>query len=829
MKILDIRGNLLKIESSKPINISTLIKITDGENIYIAQVLYAEANHVANYVFAKLVAYFDAPFLPVNIQNISKEAICEEIKFSSVVPKLGSSTEIVSGELAFEDYMLPADKNFFDKKILVVSENVTNTNLLVSNFAHQIKHMGYNTIVFDTDGSYEGIRLSAGIDFKLPLNTHAIEFIYEKYFSDITEESKSVIKSIFDELKSYASTVPYIPFKSFKSVIDSVLDYSNNLSLYFFKNKLEKLYEADIFANTHDEVMDWTSLSEFGPGTVVIDLSKVNHLFVSEYISLVLNSFKGSDIKLYSFIKMVDNFVDKEFIKEVIENENVITSCIIPSNFKYLSVLKQNCENVIIFAGVKKSDSFDYSKFILKNLPVGYYVLTGNLSAPYSIIYRLKEINEVIPKVEDITKISDANEEINVEDSDNSDALDPVNEENNYSEYEPIPYKQEDDSSISEDEIQDYIPENNIVPENNIDSDITADNNLQELATADKISDLDQVSDFEIEEKQDNNIESNEFSSGEESSLLLEEEDNITIPETDFDKPLDEIVLEPVNEDNILSQDQISDESVVEVEQPSEITENDITGYSVDDIELQPATNNNELDIPEDEFLLEEEAVEPILEETSTEFNELDEQNDLDEIGDAVEEKSEDVVPEIEESSKTQEELLDEEIRRDVDKMYTAVPSEEPESLSEDDLDFIEELVGTEDLVLEEDDENSINNFVDSDSLDVIDEAEVSAQSDLLPESEEESDINLEADDDIIIPKRNTATPAVPIYSAEIPEDAMVHSDPVQQGDRVMHVKFGVGVVEKIFSYGTKNFCSINFENIGRKVLDPNVTELKKV
>ncbi len=825
MKILDIRGNLLKIESSKPVNISTLIKITDGENIYIAQVLYAESNHLANYVFAKLVAYFDAPFLPVNIQNISKDALCEEIKFSSVVNKLGNSTDVVSGELAYEDYMLPADKSFFDKRILMVSENIAATNLLVSNFAHQIKHLGYNTIVFDTDGSFDGVRLIAGIDFKLPLNSHAIEFIYDKYFSDITEESKSVIKSIFDELKSYASTVPYIPFKSFKSVIDSVLDYSNNLSLYFFKNKLEKLYEADIFANTHDEVMDWTSLSEFGPGTIVIDLSKVSHLFVSEYISLVLNSFKGSDIKLYSFIKLFDSLVDKEFIKEVIENENVITSCVVSSNFKYLSVLKQNCESIIVFAGVKKSDSFDYCKFILKNLPVGYYVLTGNLSAPYSIIYRLKEINEVIPKVEDITKKSDAYDTKDALGSNNSDDIEPLSEANNSSEYEPVPYEQDEDS-ISEEIIQDYIPENSQVAEVNSDSDVTSDNNLQELKPVEEISDLEQPIEGSIEELQEHNIELN----NEPSSVELVSEDNSTIPEVNYDKPLDELAIEPVNEDNLLSQEQILDERMDKVEQPSEITDNDIAENSVDDLELQSATNNNELDIPEDEFLLEDEAVEPILEEASTDLNELDEQNVLDEIGVTADEKSEAVVPVIEESSKTQEELLDEEIRRDVDKMYTAVPQEESESLSEDDLDFIEELVGTDDLVLEEedDDENNLNNFVDSDAIDVIDDAEVSAQSELLPEEENESDIKQEPDD-IIIPKRNTATPAVPIYSAEIPEDAMVHSDPIQQGDRVMHVKFGVGVVEKIFSYGTKNFCSINFENIGRKVLDPNITELKKV
>ena len=174
-----------------------------------------------------------------------------------------------------------------------------------------------------------------------------------------------------------------------------------------------------------------------------------------------------------------------------------------------------------------------------------------------------------------------------------------------------------------------------------------------------------------------------------------------------------------------------------------------------------------------------------------------------------LEEDSEEVLEPIVE--KSPEELLDEEIKRDVDKVYMAAAPDDSDVLSEDDLDFIEELVETDELIVEEE-PIALEEFVEP-------------QEELQP-VQEEQDVLVE--DIPFVPIKNTATPAVPIYSAEIPDEALVQSDPVQQGDRVIHVKFGIGVVEKIFSYGTKNFCSINFENIGRKVLDPNVTELKK-
>lgn len=67
----------------------------------------------------------------------------------------------------------------------------------------------------------------------------------------------------------------------------------------------------------------------------------------------------------------------------------------------------------------------------------------------------------------------------------------------------------------------------------------------------------------------------------------------------------------------------------------------------------------------------------------------------------------------------------------------------------------------------------------------------------------------------------------VPVYPAETPvrENAPVF----EQGDRVSHPKYGEGVVEKMIKYGNKTLCSINFANIGRRLLDPAISELEKV
>ena len=70
--------------------------------------------------------------------------------------------------------------------------------------------------------------------------------------------------------------------------------------------------------------------------------------------------------------------------------------------------------------------------------------------------------------------------------------------------------------------------------------------------------------------------------------------------------------------------------------------------------------------------------------------------------------------------------------------------------------------------------------------------------------------------------------PVVPVY----PSDEPVLSDDkpaFEKGDMVAHPKYGNGVIEKLIKYGNKTLCSISFENVGRRLLDPAISELQKL
>ena len=163
-------------------------------------------------------------------------------------------------------------------------------------------------------------------------------------------------------------------------------------------------------------------------------------------------------------------------------------------------------------------------------------------------------------------------------------------------------------------------------------------------------------------------------------------------------------------------------------------------------------------------------------------------------------------------------ENIDEQIVKDVDKVFTT--RKDDEEISDTDLDFIDELNSDDNEILEE---------VSGEDTLLEDLEQHDEDGGILEEIQEYKDERFdELPDAEVLETKSSSTPMVPIYSAEIPQEDMVESDPIQQGDSVTHAKYGAGVVEKMIKYGNKTLYSINFDNIGRRLLDPTLTEIKK-
>ena len=91
-----------------------------------------------------------------------------------------------------------------------------------------------------------------------------------------------------------------------------------------------------------------------------------------------------------------------------------------------------------------------------------------------------------------------------------------------------------------------------------------------------------------------------------------------------------------------------------------------------------------------------------------------------------------------------------------------------------------------------------------------------------------EEDIPLAGEPDIVPPvEEEEQPPVVPIYPADDIEAA--DTPEFQPGEHVTTAKYGEGVVEKMIKYGNKMLCSIDFPSIGRRLLDPAMTEITRI
>lgn len=342
--------------------------------------------------------------------------------------------------------------------------------------------------------------------------------------------------------------------------------------------------------------------------------------------------------------------------------------------------------------------------------------------------------------------------------------------------------------------------------EENNNSDETKDNVIpMPIANENKQIEEQQIIKEEVSEKEDKEEENTEII-----------EDNFTqIPEVEYpDITIDEISIEENN-------DQTEDTEVISVEENIQIN-NEIE--PVDNILSEnPTQETIEDNIIENEEIVEntpeniiiEESIEPI--EISTEEPVAQEENieiynsedDINEIED-----EEEIEPQIE--------LQEPDIDYSVEDIDIEENFGEPQIIENND-ELVEQVAKDVDKALYEklptenyelsENENIETDELTEDDLNLIDDLAI-----------DDTNVQLEEFQDF---DNIQQTPVVPIYETEDMEPK--ENQKLEPGDRVSTPKYGEGIVEKMIKYGNKMLCSIEFPNIGRRLLDPAMSEITKL
>ena len=765
MQVLEIKNNLVKIayDVNDNLALSSFVIIEDTNTPYVAQVVNVKADKLTNFAIVKLLFTFNEEGILKNYNGTipslkSTVSILPSKELLDIIP---IENNLTMGELAQQNVTLNVDKTILDNNLLVCSDNVENTNILLKNITKQIDE---KIVIFDTDGLFDAEnKITFGKDFKLPLNYDTINFIYENELDDVDATSRAVIQDIFIEVQEYTKNLPegYLPFETFINVVDQQYKETQIPQLVLLKNKLIKYRDLNAFAETLKDVLS-LSIAIDKSKVTIIDISEMAPVLQKEIMSYTYGVMKGINETIYSFVKVDNANSSKRLLKTFLSRDGIYTTIICRHEYKYLPELKSAAQNLILFTPQTLQHDFAAYNTFLNKLNTDEFIIYGAHTQNIPLIVELDELeldtqndDDETESEKDIEEISSSNVVPMPAPVQNTAPQENVTES-------PEPEIQEEETFKAPEVEYPDLGFDNETPSSNetptVDFPETETLNVTEEQPEENFTQIELPETFEepeIEEVQQEEPEEDiqENFDNEISQEPIEEE--VFMPETDIPQV-------EINED-------LSEQAIIEDSNISE-TPADYTSQATE----EQAPIYNILDDNEIDYQDAEPEVLPLEPEIDYSVEDID-----------IEENYQEPQPYDE------NEAMIEQAAKDVDKLiYEKLPNEDVT------LDDLSDLQSDE---LTEDDLNLIGDLASDNGI--------------TPEPE------LEYNEE--------QPPVVPIYNAEDIEPQEQQS--LEPGDRVSSPKYGEGVVEKMIKYGNKILCSIEFPNIGRRLLDPAMTEIKKL
>lgn len=765
MQVLEIKNNLVKIayDVNDNLALSSFVIIEDTNTPYVAQVVNVKADKLTNFAIVKLLFTFNEEGILKNYNGTipslkSTVSILPSKELLDIIP---IENNLTMGELAQQNVTLNVDKTILDNNLLVCSDNVENTNILLKNITKQIDE---KIVIFDTDGLFDAEnKITFGKDFKLPLNYDTINFIYENELDDVDATSRAVIQDIFIEVQEYTKNLPegYLPFETFINVVDQQYKETQIPQLVLLKNKLIKYRDLNAFAETLKDVLS-LSIAIDKSKVTIIDISEMAPVLQKEIMSYTYGVMKGINETIYSFVKVDNANSSKRLLKTFLSRDGIYTTIICRHEYKYLPELKSAAQNLILFTPQTLQHDFAAYNTFLNKLNTDEFIIYGAHTQNIPLIVELDELELDTQNDDDETE-----SEKDIEEIPSSNVV-------------PMP-----------------APVQNTAPQANVTE--TPEPEIQEEETF-KAPEVEYPDlGFDNETPSSNEATTVDFPETETLNVTEEQpEENFTqieLPET-FEEPEIEEVQQEEPEEDI-----------------QENFDNEISQEPIEEEVFMPETDIPQVEINED---LSEQAIfeDSNISETPAEYTSqaTEEQAPIYNILDDNEIDYQDAEPEVL--------PLEPEIDYSVEDIDIEENYQEPQPYDENEA-MIEQAAKDVDKLIYE---KLPNEDVTLDDL-----------SDLQSDELTEDDLNLIGDlasDNGITPEpeleyNEEQPPVVPIYNAEDIEPQEQQS--LEPGDRVSSPKYGEGVVEKMIKYGNKMLCSIEFPNIGRRLLDPAMTEIKKL
>ena len=392
MKILEVRDGFIKFEADNSIYLSSFVQIDGMEKSYVAQVIQIKRSGTNSIAYAKILFLYDGTLQSYDKTLPSKESEIKEFTYDILNNSIDAPNPVIAGKTLGDGVNIVIDSSAFDKKMLISVDDKNDNNIIVRNLTKQFNNLKNNVIIIDTLGIVNAQKYTAGIDFKLPLDTASLAFMYEDCLNDATADSKSLIIEIFKDLAEYSKTVPFVPFEALKQIVFDMVDNSHVFKLLVLKNKLAKFDRLGYFAKNKNEVDSIDNI--LNKKTAVIDLSKLDTAFLNRYLEFIYEKLQNSGNT--QVLLELSNTVNKKNLKKILTSDDIPTTFITHSKFKYLNDIKNLFDNFIISPSFANNNIFNIYSTFLNAMQKNSYLLAGEATNYIPLVSRLELINDTI-------------------------------------------------------------------------------------------------------------------------------------------------------------------------------------------------------------------------------------------------------------------------------------------------------------------------------------------------------------------------------------------------------------------------------------------------
>ncbi len=416
-----------------------------------------------------------------NIPTVGVAAV--KVDVNEVLSNLNFSSQNKNISLGFlNQYNQPLSLNKKDFKVPTLIFSDDNKEILQINLklAESLSKTGSIVVIFDLNGQYlnkiEAPVIVAGKDLHLPLNVKGIDSIYNKGLKQASAESRAVIEDIFLEVQNYIKTCKegFLPFESFKSVVDAQYEQSKMVELVLLKNQLLKFQQESIFAQKAD---DFTILDDvvLNNNLVIVDLSNISEQWHKDFIEFVYDFQSTNSNDMFLFFEGKNNNLDKKLINKIyVDGYNSGIKSIISYNYNVppAQVTMSFGQNFFLFAPVNATEKFatfaSMFPMMQKSDFIAYGAITNHLPLLVGFDNSLvqtpveqefePEMNEDIIEDEVISEEPFVVFEGTQEDEDQDDAIGIASFESENEEI--VEYSEEDDFDLSEMDLE-VVPAHN--------------------------------------------------------------------------------------------------------------------------------------------------------------------------------------------------------------------------------------------------------------------------------------------------------------------------------------------------------------------------------